>query len=669
MNKQNLVRSAWVLGALAGCSAAGGSMGSSSGDSAKMDAAGTWSPGGAYGSGGVTININGGGGAAGSGTTALPAEQEQKVDFLAPRAGANYVYVANPTRNTVDAINSTTLAITELTPGDSPTYVATVPGQDIALVINAGSHTLRLITGETLNTSPIAIISKANAIAIAPDGAHAVIWFDSSVKASGTTSTTTTATSTTTATGSTQEVSVVTIASQQAYSMSVGYNPSAVVFSSDNAAAFVVTDDGISELRFAKITGDAIAPFTRFNSTTTSSTVADAGAAPSPDTRVASPDLAPALVPDTAPSSGGTSLGDARVAAIDGELPSLDGGSAMLDGASPDTTPSRDLVPPSPDLVPPATPDTAPVSPPPANPSSLGKPVDISVTADGAYAIARRDGSADLLLVDLKAHLVTSLRLSSEVTDLKLLDTPPSGGAAFAVLRDESMLVRIDIPSGFTDTAHRKSWPFPGVTVGIVAMSPQGKYAVLYTTAKDENIVVIKDLTQDVDPTFVNLHMAIGGVAIAPDEQTAMVLHAPPLPGTGGNSGSGGKSGSGGSSGSAVPAFGYTMVHLVDGFSKLQQTAAKPDPFAITPDSLFAFVLLRDDKNSVRIAERISLTSYIADDFLLGSPPTSIAALSAATHKVFVGQFHPEGRISFIDWKTRDMQSVTGFALNGRIQQ
>ena len=97
-------------------------------------------------------------------------------------------------------------------------------------------------------------------------------------------------------------------------------------------------------------------------------------------------------------------------------------------------------------------------------------------------------------------------------------------------------------------------------------------------------------------------------------------------------------------------------------------TKANPNPFAITPDSSYAFVLLRDDAASVRIAERISLTSFLVDDFPLGSPPNSIAALSG-TQEVFVGQVYPEGRISFINWMSGSLTSVTGFALNGRIQQ
>jgi hypothetical protein len=584
--------------------------------------------------------IGGGGGT----TTTLPPEQEQKVDFLAPRAGARYVYVANPSRNTVSVIDSKNLTVTEVAPGDSPTYVTTVPGQDIALVINAGSHTLGILHGDEMPGGPIPIVAKANAISISPDGMHAVIWFDASQVNASTSSTTSTATATSTlTTGSTQEVSVVTLSDIQdtVISMTVGYNPSAVVFSNDNTAAFVVTDDGISELRFANITGPGIAPFTRIDQNGATLVRADAGApvVPSPDAQIV---LADNVTP---PVDGGVTPVDTDNTSIDGGEPSsLDGGRATPDlgGGSevPDTAPVK------------TTPDTAPVRVPAAS----GKPIDVSVTADGAYAVARREGSSELVLVNLKTRTVSSLQLSSPVTDLDVL---PSGTQAYAVLRDESKLVRIDIPGDFATGPSHAPWQFEGLTIGSVTMSSKGKYALLYTTATTSNSIVIFDLAKE-SPQTVSLHKSIRAIAIAPDENTALVLHTNPT-----------ASGSGGTAGTSTAdkSYYYTLVHLEDGFTKLQQTAAEPNPFAITPTSSHAFVLLRDDKNSVRIAERISLTSFLTDDFPLGSPPNSIAALSEASQKVFVGQVHPEGRISFIDWMTGSVQSVTGFALSGRIQQ
>jgi hypothetical protein len=629
MTRPSLLSLALMLGAGVGCSAATG--GGSESDMAPRADAGSrnWGDGGSAGSaGGIVAKLD-----AAAAVDALSPESEQKLSFIGPRGGARYVYIADPKRNKVSIVDSETLAIDEAEPGSLPTYVATVPGQDVALVINTGSQTLSILRGNGkgtagMNQDPIPIVAKANAIAIAPDGLHAVIWFDAAEVASSTSS-------------SDQEVSVAYLSgTPRAITMAVGYKPSQIVFSDDGAAAFVVADNGISELRFANITAPAIAPFTPFSNATTSLVRRDGGAAGALDSGSA-PDASPG---DGPPAPGG----------------GLDGGASLeaggLDGGG---TPS---VPPvfgdSPDLGVPAGEDAAPVNVPASN----AKVVDVSVTPNGNYAIARREGTAELLLINLVADpntkpedRITTLALSSPVTDLDLL---PSGNEAFAVLRDENTLVRIAIPAGFTDEIHRTPWPLD-VLIGSVTMSTAGKYAMLYSTAVTSSNLVVLDLAQD-SYRVVDVKQPVCAVAVAPDEKTALVLHLPP-----------GKTSCTGKTAATAKdkSYGYTMVRLADGFARSKDTAAEPKLFAITPNSTDIFVLLRDDTTSVRIAQRMSLASFTTTDYQLGSPPSSVAALSEKTHKVFVGQEHPQGRITFIDWLTGDVESVTGFALSGRIQQ
>lgn len=650
--KNNSVLLYALIGGLAGCTSADSNIsGGDYGPTSKKDAGGAWSngAGGSYGAPGTT----GGGGTLTVTTTTAP-EQETKIDYMTPRGGDQRVYIANPTRNTVTIINSVGPTITEQVTGDTPTYVATVPGQDVAMVINAGSHTLRVLRGDAATATSYAIVARANAIAISPDGLHAVVWFDATQVTSSSASTT--------SSGSTQEVSVVTLGASggdKVYSVSVGYNPSTVVFSSDSSAAFIVTDDGISELRFANITAPGIAPFTRIDNGSLTLVGADAGIA-SPDSGVVlhapAGNHAPADTPDGGASRAevGDASGpdgdktDAVVEAgqqagkeVGGDV-GRNGGDAGLgpDGVrgGPDSEIASDT----------------------ASANTKGKAVDISVTRTGDYAIARRQGTPVLLLVDLKAKTVSTMMLSSEITDLDLVDTA-TGAQAFAVLRSESTLVRIDIPAGFTDESHRKRWPFSGSMIGSVSISAKGTYALLYTTAVASKDLAVFDLVAEQVAPTPTLYKTIRAVAIAPDEKTALVLHT--------------KTASSSTSSSPTQqdlvdqSWGYSMVNLTTGFSKLMTTPADPNPFIITPDSSNAFVLLRDDKASIRTVQRISLESFIQSDFSLGSPPTSIGALSVKTNKVFVGQLYPEGRISFINWDTDEVQTVTGFALNGRIQQ
>jgi hypothetical protein len=41
----------------------------------------------------------------------------------------------------------------------------------------------------------------------------------------------------------------------------------------------------------------------------------------------------------------------------------------------------------------------------------------------------------------------------------------------------------------------------------------------------------------------------------------------------------------------------------------------------------------------------------------------------SSSERAFVGQDHPDGRISFVDYETNLVQTVTGFELNSRIRQ
>ena len=569
--------------------------------------------------------------AAAAGAAALPPEQEQSLNFLSPQPGKQYVYVANPTRDSVAVIDSVSLAISEVTPGDTPTYVATVPGEDEALVINTGSSTLSVLrttaTGTTVS-SPLPIVKGANAIAIAPGGAHAVVWFDAAQPNAKALS------------GSFQDVSLVTLSpsADAAFTVTVGFKPSAVVFSDDGQAAFVVTSDGISELRFASLQTSVIAPLVRIESSAAPAAGPDAGAT-SPDAGVA-------------PDVGGPSVdSDSEVGASGG-----DGGGASEVGAR-----ASDAAP----VIADATADRADSAPPIAG---TGLPVDVSVTRDGHWAIARRDGTNEILLVDLVGNTVRSRYLSSPVTDLDMSATTDVTGGdihAFAVLRDESKLVRIAIPDGFTATSPFDTWQLAGETVGLVSISAHGKYAILYTTAVPIKRLVVLPLLPSgtFSPLPVVLQKAIRAVAIAPDESTALVLHTK-VPGNATDSGLT-------LADQLDRSYGYSAARLEDGFAKLQLTSANPDPFAITPDSSSAFVLLRDDASNLRVAEQMSLTTFLVKDFPLGSPPNAIGALAGINHKVFVNQVHSEGRISFINWDWDDgtVESVTGFALNGRIRQ
>lgn len=534
--------------------------------------------------------------------SALPPEREVALNFQTPQAGLSSVYVPNPSTNRVAVVNATTFAIESIPVGTRPTYAATVPGQDLALVLNSGTRDAALLRTEGGKTTPLALPvgHDANAIAIAPDGAHAIIYWNA--EAAGAQA------------QSFQDVTVVNLVrgSERAQRASVGFRPRAVQFSSDGRQAFVVTEDGISILQLTELDQQR------------------AGIA--------------RLVP----------LGD-----------------TLRDGQS----------------------------------------VDVQVTPDGAYALARREGDSILRLVSLSDGTIESLPLSElnlavvsidagvpvaadggaldggptladggldagapvvpldggpallapELTDL---DLAPSGAFALAVLRDRGALVRIPIPQGFRDRASISVQRVEDQVIGSVTIAPQGGVAIGYTTAQASESVVVIDLRDGRPPRGIRLRKSVRAVALSNDGSRALILHA--------------------TSGDKAPrdeearidaSEGYSLLNTEpsSGFAKLQLTSAavRLNQLLITPDATRVFALARDDAKAVRTLDVVDLGSFQVNSVELPRPPASVGFLPVVgAPRVFVGHDSEAGMISFFEASSGQLlDRVAGFEIAGRIRQ
>lgn len=502
----------------------------------------------------------------------LPPEVELSANFELPRAGDRFVYAANPAGDTVAVIDATNLRISTVEAGDQPTFLQTLVGTDNAIVLNVGSNDATLIraTEANISRSTVKVVPGANAIAVAPDGKHAVVYYDSAyTSASG-------------SSGSFQDVTVIRIddTGDTGVSLTVGFRPSAVFHQADGSRSFVVTEDGVSILDYATIDRDG------------------AGIAPT--------------------------------------IPTGSVGSGAL---------------------------------------------DVSVTADGKYALARSENSSALRLIDLNSRDITTLQLTSAlltsddadagvassepialaVTDL---DLSPDGRTAFAVVRDASTVLALPIPEAFSDSTTVAAIHVPGQVIGSITIADDGRRALLYTTAWDviETVTVIN--LEDISdaPRTVALRKSVKAIAIAPDGETALVVHKK-LDGSPEQVG-------------LTPdemidrSYGYSVVNLATSFAKLQVTDTEVGPFSVVPDGNYLFLLLNTEPS--RLVQRVNLRSFVVDSVTLGSRPVSIGAVEQS-HKVFVSQEHPDGRITFIDWTAESLadatESVTGFELNSRIRQ
>ena len=235
------------LAAAALVSILGWSCGSSDNSSpGELSGAGTGgtngSAGGGPGSGGgATSPGEGNVGGVDAGVPALPPETKAESNYQSPVATGHIVWIANPTSGRVAYIDATSFAVQTVEAGDGPTYLAAVPDamDDVAIVLNVRSHDATLLRDHLgqLSTATYPSTTDANAWAVSADGRWAIAWTNSSLIADAD------------PTEGFQDIAVLDLSPSGARApivLSVGFRPSQVVFSADNAHAFAVTQDGIS---------------------------------------------------------------------------------------------------------------------------------------------------------------------------------------------------------------------------------------------------------------------------------------------------------------------------------------------------------------------------------------------------------------------------------------
>jgi hypothetical protein len=406
----------------------------------------------------------------------LPPETEVDVAFDAPQAGRTTVYVPDPAANKVAAVNAQTFAIENVASGRSPTYAATVPGQDVALVLNLLSRDVSILRTEGGKTSVkrLPIGHDQNALAIAPDGQHAVIFFDARRNAQ--------------LAQSYQDVSVINLApgAEAARGVSVGFRPRSVQFSSDSKRAFVITDDGVS--------------------------VIDLGAT------------------DTAPMIGNlVGIGDKVDEPVSRDVQVVADGSFAV--ARRDGDARLRLV----DLQTGAidTLSLAPLQAPPPPPAPADAGAGDGGMADGGVDAGMDAGASDAGAVDASAD-GGAYQLPFGVLDISDIDISPDGSFALAVVRNAGTFLRIPIPEGFRDPKKIVVQHLEGAAIGSVVISKQGNVAALYTTIASVEVLILVDLKGSSAPREVRLRKAVRAVALSESGSHALVLHqrASAVPGT-----------------------------------------------------------------------------------------------------------------------------------------
>src|SRR5690606_246799 len=110
----------------------------------------------------------------------------------------------------------------------------------------------------------------------------------------------------------------------------------------------------------------------------------------------------------------------------------------------------------------------------------------------------------------------------TEITDV---DLAPTGEFAIAVFRDRRTVLKVPIPGGFDDLDEVSVVTMGKEIVGSVHIAPNGKRALLYTTAQDTNErLTIWDVEKG-SLNVVRLPKSVRAVTVAPDSESALVVH------------------------------------------------------------------------------------------------------------------------------------------------
>jgi len=274
------------------------------------------------------------------------------------------------------------------------------------------------------------------------------------------------------------------------------------------------------------------------------------------------------------------------------------------------------------------------------------------VTSDGAYAMVRGATIDGVIAIDMTTDTHTFVPLAAAPTDLDLL---PDGTAALAVVDGD--LDVLPLPEVLDDPMAGVHVDVPDdIAIGQALMEPEGTHAILFSTAAEAATLGRYDFASG-EAEFHRLGSGkpIAGAVLGPTGNWVYVAHdaEPEHPNA------------------ARRLDGFSLVEFDsarnDGrpFDRLVQTDAKVDSVLFTPDAGHLFAIVDEPRDDLRQFVGVELESLTPWTDTVGSPPAILGALPAA-NRIYVGQEHPTGRISFVDIESHRIQTVTGFELNSR---
>jgi DNA-binding beta-propeller fold protein YncE len=481
----------------------------------------------------------GGGGGLDTGFTP-PGEREDDLLALRPAESDVFIFVANPSNNTVTRVNVRTLEVRTTKVGRDPSAVVITPGWSTAVVFNQGDSTVSIVDAATLAVQTVEVRSNHNRMVLSPDGRWAALWHDEAAEQDDDP-----------ATGgatSYNEMSFVDVPAARHFPLVVGFNPKGVRFTPDGALALAVADASLAAI---ELSGDS--PVPRF-------------------------------------------------------LPIAD-----------------------------------PLSPPVAE--------EVEVAPDGSFAFVRQRGTDTLTVVDLATSEVTAIPVGAGPTDL---DLTSDGRELVLVSREAAEVARFSVADPFAAATITE---IPGDTpLGSILLDRAGD-AVLFTNASALGRYATWRLADD---TMVlhPLTKPAASMARTPDGGALLVIH----------SDDDNPDGSTPEPYRGKPAL--SLIDLDDQRTNTLALRAEISGYANASNGRFGYAILEGRPE----LEVLDYSTLIHTELTLRSEAVFVGTLpdlnpaDGDEPMAWVSQEHPLGRLSFYDPDDGDVQTITGFELNGQIE-
>lgn len=190
----------------------------------------------------------------------------------------------------------------------------------------------------------------------------------------------------------------------------------------------------------------------------------------------------------------------------------------------------------------------------------------------------------------------------------------------------------------------------PNAIVGSASLAAKSPIALLYTNATPNPVLTVLDTAAPMpNPHQIQLWAPIKAVFPTEDATHAVVLHE-----------------AGGSIGSEYPA-AMSIVPIVNDLpAKLVGLDAPAISVAVSPSGQQALVATGDEMNPKYRLYVASMPSLEVKKYQLASQPIA-AGIVAGAERGYVAQKHPDGRITFVDFKTGAVRTLTGFELASQV--